>query len=183
MEVPPWLDVGPRDFAAAKEAGMKAQLERASLAQSAQQAAQQLGLERERLAASERQAAREALISQEQIKANFARSQTQIAVAQAYHNATLGLAKNRLDLEGAKLQQTVQAQNAALTERAKQAAGKPDPYKLEQYKTLQSAYLDAVKNYEKQSDRRECPDGPQLRRSSQTVCPVGGHTCRPGHRL
>jgi hypothetical protein len=47
-------------------------------------------------------------IHREQIASNFQRAQTQAAVTQAYHEATLGMAKNRLDLEGQKLQQTTQ---------------------------------------------------------------------------
>jgi hypothetical protein len=122
MELPPWLNFSPQTFVGAAETGRRLQqsqeqiglegervgLERERLAQSAGQATAQLGMEGQRLAAQERQAMMEAQIHRETILSNFQRAQTQAAMTQAYHQATLGIAKNRLDLEGQKLHQGVQ---------------------------------------------------------------------------
>ena len=156
MEIPPWLDIGPRDFAAAKEAGIRLgqgqqdiDLEHQKLAQSASQFQQQLvqqarqaaaalQFRQQELAVSQKLAGMEAQVKQETIQSNLQRATTQSALTKAYHDAQLGLEQNKLDLEKQKVAQTLRT-----------ATSKPDPYKLEQYKTLQSAYLDAVKNYEK----------------------------------
>ena len=123
-ELPPWLNFSPQTFAGAAEAGIRLRqsqeqigLEAQRLQQSAAQSAAQLGMESQRLAASERQAAMESQIHRETLLSNFQRSQTQAAVTQAYHAATLGLAKSRLDQESQKLQAATQEKALALADR------------------------------------------------------------------
>jgi hypothetical protein len=111
------LDVTPAQFGQAAAEGARVNLQRQELAQHTAQANAQLGMEQQRLDASERQAAMEAQIRRETLVANFQRSQTQAAVAQAYHQATLGIAKNRLNLESQKLQQATQDKASTLADR------------------------------------------------------------------
>lgn len=122
--LPPWLDVTPAQFGQAAAEGQRVNLERARLQQSAHQAAAQLGLEAQRLAASERQAAMSAQIHREQVQANFQRAQSQQAMAKAYHDAQLGLQKQRLDLAGQKLQAGVQTAADQLNQKQQAAAYK-----------------------------------------------------------
>ena len=124
MELPPWLNFSPQTFVAAGEAGVRARqqdqqlgLEGQRLAQESAQANAQLGMEAQRLQASQRQAGMEAQVQREQILSNFNRSQTQAAITSAYHAATLGLAKSKLDLEAKKLQQVTADKAATLADR------------------------------------------------------------------
>jgi hypothetical protein len=130
-ELPPWLNFSPQTFVGAAETGRRLQqsqeqiglegervgLERERFAQSVSQSAAELGLQHQRLAASERQTAMEAQIHRETILSNFNRAQTQAALTQAYHQATLGIAKSRLDQEGQKLQAATQEKALALADR------------------------------------------------------------------
>ncbi len=121
--IPPWLDVTPAQFGQAAAEGQRLQLSRAELAQRAQEenarlqqsaaaTAAQLGLAQQRLAASEKQMAMQSKLREEMIAANFQRAQTQSAVTNAYHEAMIGLGKQRLADTAAK---TTQAhQDAAL---------------------------------------------------------------------
>jgi len=154
--IPPWLDIHPSELVNAARAGTEAAqgqerigLEQQRLAQSAGQAAAQLGMERQRLAMADKQTQMENQLRKQTLQQEFQRSQAQLEVAKAYHEATLGLAKDRLDTETQRLQQTI-----------KQQANKADPFKLQQAKTLQDAYLEAIKNYQKN------PTGPNARIAS-----------------
>jgi hypothetical protein len=178
MQIPPWLDVSPSQFVQAREAGVRAgqenaqlgqqgdlerarlaqerdlegarisqqgQMEGARLAQSAAEAAQQLGLAKQRLEAQQKQTAMEFQAGQETAKQNFMLRQTQDAVANAYKQAQIGLGNQKLDLAGQKLKldvQTVAAKTATAT-------SKPDPIAMKQFDTVEAAYLNAVKEYQK----------------------------------
>ena len=123
-QLPPWLDVTPAQFGQAAAEGARVNLERSQLQQSAAESAQRLGMEQQRLDSAERQTAMENQIRRDQIAANFQRSQTQLAVAQAYHQNMIGLGKQRIGLEAAKLQQTAQDKAATLSDRAKLCDGR-----------------------------------------------------------
>src|SRR5208283_284218 len=142
MPIPPWLNIQPSDYTSAAQAGAQLGLgarrqqfaeqteqtqqdfEQQRLQQSAAEAAGQLALKKQGIAAAERQHAREVQLRQDMLMSNFMREQTQQSVAQAYHQAQLGLAKNRLDLEGQKLQQSTQQAAAQLTQKQQAAAYK-----------------------------------------------------------
>ena len=162
--LPPWLDVTPSSFVQAREAGDQMGLQRARLGQegalesarinqqgalamaqlhqSAAQAAASLAQKQQELEAGQKQTAVEFQAAQETAKQNFMLRQTQDAVLNAYRQAQIGLGKQRVQQEGQRIQQAVQTATA-------REASKVDPIAVKQFDTLQSAYLNAVKEYQK----------------------------------
>ncbi len=114
--VPPWLDVTPAQFGQAAAEGARLNLSRQELAQRGQEenarlqmsaaaSAAQLGMEQKRLAATEKQMAMQHQLREDMLASNFQRAQTQSAVARAYHEAMIGLGKQRLADTAAKTAQ------------------------------------------------------------------------------
>lgn len=115
LELPPWLQTGPRDFVAAGERGMQAGLEAARtqqagdiaarnaslegqrIAQSAAEEQAQIGMEHARLDQQAKQASMAMQAEKEQAQRDFDLKTQQQNVAAAYHQATIGIQKAKLE--------------------------------------------------------------------------------------
>ncbi len=125
--VPAWLDVTPAQFGQAAAEGARLNLSRQELAQRGQEenaklqmsaaaSAAQLGMEQKRLAATEQQMAMQHQLREDMLASNFQRAQTQSAVARAYHEAMIGLGKQRLADTAAKTAQVHKEAAQALSD-------------------------------------------------------------------
>jgi hypothetical protein len=178
MPLPPWLDTRSDYLANSLATGFQ-------LGQKWREGNQRINLAKQQIAAKQNQTAMLYQLREDTLMANFQRAQTQAAQTKAYHDAQLGLAQRRVNIEGTKLKKGIQDKAKEISDNiglanhlatggnylsglakfpnAKLSASeiksgttaKPDPYAFEQYKTLQAAYLNAVKAYEKSTNPGE----------------------------
>lgn len=128
---PPWLDVKPSDFVHAANEGASAGLGAARLRQAGESEAGRLALEAQSI--NERAAAQEAQLSEHEriaqmeaqtrkeiAQQNQLRETQQLAIQQAYHQAQIGLGKQRIDEQ--KAIANAKAKEAAMTYQQEQGA-------------------------------------------------------------
>src|SRR6185503_19307852 len=110
--LPSWVQVNPKDFVQAASAGAEAGLGAARTMITARQVQQEAGLAAARLSQQERIAQMEMTARREIAEQNNLREQQQLAIQNAYHQAQIGVAKDRIEAVSAIAEQ--KARDAAM---------------------------------------------------------------------